>query len=116
MIKTDKKLNLFDYSHDRKNSCKVTADELYFLINDFADRKELKNFYKYFENTYNLPEKIIKQSIKQRIAKAYLLKSQKFDPSLKSSFQNILKSIFNYSILFYAIFFANFTKKKKQKI
>jgi hypothetical protein len=108
-------INLIDYSHDRKNSYKKTADQLYNIINNFAERKELKNFYKYFENSYNLPEKIIKQSIKQRIAKLYLLKNNKFDISLKLSLQNILKSILNYSVLFYAIFFANFTKKKGKK-
>jgi hypothetical protein len=108
-IKQD--VNLIDYVHNRKADYKTTVDELFILINDYTNQNELKGLYNYFEKTYDLPEIVVKQSIRQYIAKSYLFKSGKFN--FKLTIKNIPKSIFNYTALIYALFFVNFKTKVK---
>jgi hypothetical protein len=108
-IKQD--VNLIDYVHNKKADYKTTVDELFILINDYTNQNELKGLYNYFEKTYDLPEIVVKQSIRQYIAKSYLFKSGKFD--FKLTIKNIPKSILNYTALIYALFFVNFKTKVK---
>ena len=111
MTKIKQDISLIDYVHNRKADYKTTVDELFILINDYTNQNELKNLYNYFEKTYNLPEFVVKQSMRQYIAKSYLFKSGKFD--FKLTIKNIPKSIINYSALIYALFFVNFKTRVK---
>ena len=111
MTKIKQDISLIDYVHNSKADYKTTIDELFILINNYTNQNELKNLYNYFEKTYNLPEFVVKQSMRQYIAKSYLFKSGKFD--FKLTIKNIPKSIINYSALIYALFFVNFKTRVK---
>ena len=102
---------LISHSHDRKAHYKSTANELYNLINNYTDQKDLKDFYNYFYKKYNLPMDVVKQTVRQHIAKSYLSKSCKFNSILKT--KNIPKSILEYGALIYALFFTKYKKKIK---
>ena len=108
---TEKKgVDLINYTHDRGAHYKVTADEIFNLINNYTDQKELTDLYNYFEKSYQLPTPVAKQAIRQYIARSYLLKSGKFDSKLR--IKNIPKSILRYGALVYALFFT----KRKSKV
>ena len=109
MTKIKQDVNLIDYAHNRKADYKTTVDELFILINNYTNQNELKGFYNYFEKTYDLPEIVVKQFIRQYIARSYLFKSGKFNSKL--TIKNIPKSIMNYGALIYALFFANIKTK-----
>tara|TARA_Y100000768_G_scaffold302319_1_gene236170 strand:- start:9230 stop:10714 length:1485 start_codon:yes stop_codon:yes gene_type:complete len=104
-------IDLINYSHNRKSHYKTTADEIYNLINKFTDQKELEDLYNYFNDKYNLPKSVIRQSIRQYLARSYLFKSGKFKRNLK--IENFKKYTFKYTALFYALFFVRTRDKKK---
>jgi len=107
-MKNEKKtVNLLSYAHDRGVHYKVTADEIFNLINNYTEQKEFSELYNYFEQYYQLPIRVVKQSIRQHIARSYLFKSGKFNSRLR--IKNIPKSILQYGALVYALFF---TKRK----
>ena len=110
MTKEKKDVNLINYSHDREAHYKVTADEIFNLINNYTDQKELIELYNYFEKNYQLPVRVVKQTIRQYIARSYLFKSGKFDSKLR--IKNIPKSMLRYGALVYALFFT----KRKSKV
>ena len=105
-------LDLLSYSHDRKAHFKSTANDLYNLINNYTNQKDLNNLYDYFFKKYNLPNKVVRQTIRQYIARSYELKNGKFNSNLK--LKKIPKSILEYGALIYALFFIKFNKKIKQ--
>ena len=76
-------IDLINYSHDREAHCKATANELFNLINNYTDQKHLLDIYRYFEKKYQIPASVVKQTIRQYIARSYILKSAKFDPKLR---------------------------------
>ena len=112
MIKSSKsKFNLLSYSHDRMANYKITADEIFNHINKFTNQEELDDIYYYFESKYNLPKDVIKQTLRQFIARSYILKKNKFNSNL--NLINIPKSIIGYGALIYALFFIKIKKKIK---
>jgi hypothetical protein len=110
MIGEKKDVNLINYTHDRDAHYKVTANEIFNLINDYTDQNEFTELYNYFENNYQLPVRVVKQAIRQHIARSYLFKSGKFNSRLR--IKNIPKSILKYGALVYALFFT----KSKSKV
>jgi len=109
MTKVKKDIDLINYTHDRDAHYKVTADEVFNLINNYTDQKELTELYNYFEKNYKLPVCVVKQAIRQYIARSYLLKSGKFNSRLR--IKNIPKFILKYGALVYALIFTK-TKTK----
>lgn len=105
--------SILDYKHSREANYKTTADELFKLINDFTNQKELNNFYNYFEKKYNLPLNVIRQTLSQYIANSYEYRSGNFTSKLR--LKNIPKSLLYYSSLIYSLFFVNIKKKKSKK-
>ena len=103
------KVNFLKFKHCRDDDYKTTADNIYNLINEFSDREDLEKFYTYFKSKYNLPKFVIKQTLKQYLAKSYLLKSAKFKKNLE--LKNIPISILKYSALIYGFFFFKRNKK-----
>lgn len=108
MTKSNKGFNILDYKHSRNANYKTTADELFLLINNFSEKKELNNFYNYFEEKYKLPEKVVKQTLRQYFANSYELKSRKFNHKLL--FKSIPKYLALYGSLIYALFFVKIKK------
>lgn len=113
---SDTKINsidLINYSHDREAHYKVTADELFNLINNYTDQKQLLDIYRYFEQKYQIPASVAKQTIRQYISRSYILKSGKFNSKLrvKNIFGSIIKK---YSSLLYAFFFIKIKQKVKK--
>ena len=106
------KIDILSYSHDRKSHYKVTADELYNLINKFTDQEELSNLYHYFTKHYDLPKSVVKQTIRQYLARSYYLKKNKF--SEKLNLKNIPRYVLRYSALIYALFFVRIIRKVKK--
>jgi hypothetical protein len=106
-----KSIDLIGYSHNRNSNYKTTADEIFNLINDFTDQKDLVGLYSYFEKKYQLPESVVKQKIRQHIARAYLYKKGKFESKL--CIKGIPKSILQYGALIYALFFVKIKNKLK---
>jgi hypothetical protein len=108
-------VDLMAYSHNRDVHYKKSADELFVLINSFADQKNLLELYSYFERAYNLPKNVVKQKIKHYLATAYIYKEQKFISKLNLS--HIPKTALMYGGLFYALFFVKKYKNiKKYKL
>ena len=110
MTREKEDVNLINYSHDRDVHYKVTADEIFNLVNNYTDQKELIELYNYFEKNYQLPVYVTKQAIRQYIVGSYLFKSAKFNSRLR--IKNMPKSILRYGALVYALCFT----KKKVKI
>ena len=110
MTVAEKSIDLINYTHNREAHYKTTADEIFNLINNYTDQKELLGLYSYFDKKYQLPERVVKQKIRQHIARSYLFKSGKFNSKLR--IKNIPKSILQYGALFYALFFT----KRKSKV
>lgn len=108
-----KKINLIDYSHDRNDHYKDTANKLYQLINEYSNQQELDKVYEYFEKKYKLPSIKVKQTLKQYIVRSYLLKSAKFNNKLR--IKHIPLYILKYGALIYGLFFSKLKKKKKKK-
>ena len=108
MTKRKKTIDLINYKHNRENFYKSTSDEIFSLINDYSDQKNLTALYNYFERYYKLPEYVVKQKIKHHIAISYKFKSGEFNSKLRIT--NIPKSVLHYGVLIFALFF---TKKKK---
>ena len=103
-------VDLINYSHNRERHYKVIADEVFCLINDYTDQKDLSELYRYFDHKYQLPERVVKQKIRQHLARSYLFKTGRFNSKLFR--KNIPKSIVQYGALVYALFFT----KKKDKV
>ena len=101
MKTVENNINLFKFTHDRKVNYKITAKKLYNLINNYTDQKELINLYNYFEKNYNLPTSVVKQSIRQYIARSFLLKKGKFNSKLK--LRNMPRFVARYGALIYAL-------------
>ena len=101
-------IDLLSYTHDRDSHYKDTADEIYNLINNYTDQEDLLVLYNYFEQRYGLPQRAVKQKIRQHLGRSYLFKRKKFKSRLHV--RNIPKYIFLYGALIYALFF---TKKNK---
>ncbi len=110
MSTSEKSIDLINYTHNREVHYKITADEIFNLINNYTNQKDLLGLYSYFDKKYQLPERVVKQKIRQHIARSYLFKSGKFNSKLR--IKNIPKSILQYSILVYALFFS----KRKSKV
>ena len=68
-------VDLINYSHNRERHYKVIADEVFCLINDYTDQKDLSELYRYFDHKYQLPERVVKQKIRQHLAHSYLIKT-----------------------------------------
>ena len=107
-----KKINLINYSHNREDYYKDTANKLFELINDYTNQEELDKVYKYFEKIYQLPLIKVKQSLRQYIVRSYLLKSAKFNNKLR--IKHIPLSILKYGALIYGLFFSKIKKRKKK--
>ncbi len=103
-------VDLSNYTHNRECHFKVTADEVFCLINKYTDQKDLSDLYRYFDHKYQLPESVVKQKVRQHIARSYLFKSGRFNSKLCR--KNIPKSVLQYGALVYALFFT----KKKNKV
>tara|TARA_B100000989_G_scaffold50276_1_gene33245 strand:+ start:21901 stop:23388 length:1488 start_codon:yes stop_codon:yes gene_type:complete len=109
------KIDLLKFKHFREDDFQITSDKIYNLINDFSESEQLSGFYNYFRKKYDLPEHVIKQTLKQYLAKSYLFKSSRFKENLK--LKKIPMSIFKYSSLIYGLFFFKRSIKiKKFKI
>jgi hypothetical protein len=106
-------IDLINYSHDREAHYKATANELFNLINNYTDQKQLLDIYRYFEKKYQIPASVVKQTIRQHIARSYILKSAKFNPKLrvKNIFGSVIKK---YGALLYAFFFIEIKRKVKK--
>lgn len=104
MSEIKKKINLFNYRHDRSTDYKSSTDKLYAFINNLTNQEELTNIYKYFENKYKLPQVVVKQEIRQYLAKSFILKQGSFNGKLKLRY--ILLTLIKYGALFYAFFFV----------
>ena len=104
MTRKKKNIGLINYAHNRGSHYKVTADEIFDLINNYSDLGDLSGLYDHFDSKYQLPERVVKQRIRQYIARSYLFKSGGFDSKLH--IKNIPKSILRYGALVYALFFA----------
>ncbi|MDD5503740.1 MAG: hypothetical protein PHV77_00295 [Candidatus Omnitrophica bacterium] len=95
-------IKLVKFSHNRDEDFKKSSDNLLDIINRFADQPALTSLYAYFRKWYNLPENVIKQGIKKRIANLYMYKKAKFDDSLKLKW--ILMSFIKHlGLLLYAL-------------
>ncbi len=110
MTVAEKSIDLINYTHNREAHYKTTADEIFNLINNYTEQKELLGLYSYFDKKYQLPERVVKQKIRQHIARSYFFKSGKFNSRLR--IKNIPKSILQYGALVYALFF---TKRKSKE-
>ncbi len=106
----NKNISLMSYTHKRDAHYKITADEIFNLINNYTDQEDLLGLYSYFDKKYQLPEHVIKQKIKQHLARSYLYKKGKFKSRLH--IRNIPRYISLYGALIYALFFT----KKNRKI
>ncbi len=101
--------SILDYKHSRDVNYKTSADKLFLLINDFSEKRELDNFYNYFEKKYELPAVVVKQTLRQYLANSFELKSGIFNNRLK--LKSIPKSIILYGSLIYALFFVKIKRK-----
>ena len=111
MTKKSKKINLFSFSHNRNDSYEIAAKKIFKVVNSYTDQIEFNSFFLYFKKRYELPESVIKQSLRQYIVRSYLMRSGKFDPKLKIN--KIPVSIIRYSALIYGLFFSKLQKKYK---
>lgn len=105
----DEQIEILKYKHDRDVNWKIAADDIFNVINNYAEKEELSGLYAYFEERYELPASVIKKKIKQHIVRSYQLKSQKFTPHL--DLKNIPRSLLNYGALVYGLLF---TRKKNE--
>ena len=110
MTISNRGIDLISYTHDRDAHYKTTTDEIFNLINNYSDQKNLSGLYSYFDKKYQLPECVVKQKISKHIALSYVFKSGRFDS--KIHIKNIPKSILHYGALIYALFFT----KRKSKV
>ena len=112
MASIKKKVDLIGYSHNRDSNYKVTADEIFNLINNFTDQQEFDELYNYFDKKYQLPKLVVRQKIRQYLATTYLYKQGKFENKL--CIKNIPKSILRYGALIYALFFVKINIKTQK--
>ena len=103
MVKKDNlSIPLLEYSHDREDHYKKTNDDLFTLIDQFGNQDQLSNLYEYYRKKYGLPKKVVKQKLKNTIAKFYQYKKGKFSKELK--LKHIMFSILKYvAALIYAL-------------
>jgi hypothetical protein len=108
-------INLFNFKHNRETDCKITANQIFNLINNYTDQQELMKLYNYFEKKYNLQISVVKQSFRQYLARSYLMKKGKFNSKLQ--LRNIPRFLLSYGALIYALFFSKVkTRGKKFKL
>ena len=117
MTRKDKSnIDLLSYSHDRQDEFKKTSDDLFALIDQFGDQDFLSDLYDYYERTYGLPKKVVKQQLKNCIALLYQYKKGQFREDLK--LKHILFSMLKYvAALFYALIHSkNDNRSNKYKL
>ena len=115
MKTVENNIDLLKFRHNRETDCKITANQIFNLINDYTDQQELVKLYNYFEKKYNLPTSVVKQSFRQYLARSYLMKRGKFNSKLK--LRNIPRFLLKYGALIYALFFSKVkTRVKKFKL
>ena len=56
MKTVENNIDLFKFRHYRETDCKITANLIFNLINNYTDQQELVKLYNYFEKKYNLPK------------------------------------------------------------
>ena len=71
MSKKITNVDLMKYSHNRNAHYKTATDDIFNLINNYTDQKNLTGFYNYFSSKYKLPEFVVKQSVRQYLARSY---------------------------------------------
>jgi len=105
VISKRKVIDLINYSHNRDDNFKKSSDDLRNLIDKFAEQKQLSALYDYFQKRYALPESVVKQKIKKRIATSYIYRKALFDRklALRWIFVSIVK---HFGLLFYALIYA----------
>ena len=105
MKKKNRIVNLINYSHNRDASFKKSSDDLRDLIDKFADQEQLSPLYNYFQKRYSLPESVVKQKLKKRIATSYIYKKALFNKELRLG--SILVSIIkHFGLLFYILIYS----------
>lgn len=109
-MQKDKVIDLMKYSHNRDTNFKKSSDDLRDLIDKFADQEQLSPLYNYFQKRYALPEQVVKQKLKKRIATSYRYKRAEFEKDLNLKW--ILVSIIKHlGFIFYALIYS---RKYKQ--
>jgi len=96
--------DLYQFSYNRKVHYRTSIDELFNLVNDFADQEALEGLFNHFYVSYELPVDVTKQKLKKHIASSYIYKKSRFNSKL--SLSSVLRSMLNYGALFYALFFT----------
>jgi hypothetical protein len=117
MTRKDKSKNdLLSYSHDSQDEFKKTSDDLFALIDQFGDQELLSELYDYYQRMYGLPEKVVKQQLKNSIALFYQYKKGQFREDLK--LKHILFSMFRYvaALLYALIHSINDNRSNKYKL
>ncbi|MDB3897593.1 hypothetical protein N9327_00240 [Candidatus Pelagibacter sp.] len=112
MKTVEKNIDLLKFRHFRETGCKITANQIFNLINNYTDQQELVKLYNYFEKKYNLPTSVVKQSFRQYLARSYLMKRGKFNSKLK--LRNVPRFLLRYGALIYALFFFKVRKRVKK--
>ncbi|MDD5430599.1 MAG: hypothetical protein PHE97_07780, partial [Candidatus Omnitrophica bacterium] len=103
-------IDLANYFHNREESFKKISDDLRDLIDKFANQEQLLPLFNYFLSRYGLPESVVKQKIKKRIANAYLYKKALFSRELSQKM--VLISFLKYlGVLFYSLFYSQKAEK-----
>jgi hypothetical protein len=98
-------VNLIDYSHNRGTSFKKSSDDIRDLIDKFANQQQLSSLYDYFRKRYSLPESVVKQKLKKRIATSYIYKEALFNKELRLG--SVLVSIIkHFGLLFYTLMYS----------
>jgi hypothetical protein len=104
-MQRNKTIDLIRYSHDRDADFKKSSDEIRDLIDKFADQEQLSSLYDYFQKRYSLPESVVKQKIKKRIATSYAYRGALFNKEF--NLRRILVSIMkHFGLLFYALIYS----------
>lgn len=98
----NKSVDLMRYSHNRDDDFKKTSDDLRDLIDSLADQECMSPLYDYFQKRYSLPESVVKQKLKQRIAVSYMYKSGLFSKELRLRY-SVVSLMKHLGLLFYAL-------------
>ena len=101
--------NFFNVNYDRSDLPRKTAQELKLHVDNFTELGVLAPLYTHFQVSYGLPREVVRQRLRQHMARSWRFGLAGFRARLK------LRFMVPYAVLYLALFYGLFFSKKQRQ-
>ena len=98
-------MSIIEFSHDRETNPADSSPELFRKLEQFGESEKLNSFCNYLRSAYGIPESVVRNEVKSRVAKRYNYQLAEFDNKIRA--RSMFVATFKYlGMLFYMLLFS----------